>query len=170
MLFRSGSLMNYAHCGVYLMVALFGNPNSVKCIGNRTAAGVDGQGIIMCKYDEMDSVIQYSSICNSNIQSEIQGEKGSILIENISGGTILKIKYNDGSEEVIYKGIDKSEMYYGINEFVKLLLSKELESTINTYRNTQVTMEIVDESRKQIGLVYPQDKMSALKGKNISHK
>jgi scyllo-inositol 2-dehydrogenase (NADP+) len=48
-------------------------------------------------------------------------------------------------------------MYYEAKEFIELIEKGEMESNINTYENSLVTMEIMDEVRKQIGVRFPAD-------------
>lgn len=53
--------------------------------------GVKGSAIL--DYEDMDGVILYSKIANSNILSEIQGEKGSIIIDKINQQLIKNIHH-----------------------------------------------------------------------------
>ena len=48
-------------------------------------------------------------------------------------------------------------IYFAVKEFMKSLGEGKKESDINTLENTLIVMEIMDEVRKQIDLVYPAD-------------
>jgi hypothetical protein len=51
------------------------------------------------------------------------------------------------------------EYFYEIKEFIDLILGKKQESGINSWNNSLVTMEIIEEIRKQSGIVYPADRV-----------
>lgn len=142
---------------IYPLINLFGMPESIKANGTMLDSGVDGQGTIILKYKDMDAVIMYSKIAASVIQSEIQGEYGSIVMEKINMLDDIKISYRDGKIEDISKPQLKDSMYYEISEFLNLIQESKLQSDINTFRLSLQVMEIMDEVRKQIGLIYPAD-------------
>lgn len=48
-------------------------------------------------------------------------------------------------------------MYYEVEEFVNLVEQGQKESDMNTYERSYVTMQVMDQIRKQIGLVFPND-------------
>jgi hypothetical protein len=48
-------------------------------------------------------------------------------------------------------------MFYEVQEFINLILSGQKESGTNSLSVSLATMEIMDEVRKQIGLVDPTD-------------
>lgn len=52
---------------------------------------------------------------------------------------------------------DKDEYYYEVAEFINLILSGRRESEINSHAHSLITLEIIDEVRKQLGVVYPAD-------------
>ena len=52
---------------------------------------------------------------------------------------------------------DKDEYYYEVAEFINLVLSGKRESEINSLDNSLITLEIIDEVRRQLGIVYPAD-------------
>ena len=153
----NGALMDIGVYCIYPMVALFGKPESIKAQAYMLETGVDGDGSILFKYGNFDGVIQYSKIANSYLPSEIQGEEGSILIEKINTFKKVTIKYRDGSEEVISHGQEEYDMCYEIQEFISLIQNNMRESKINSHNNSLRVIEIMEEARKQIGLVYLAD-------------
>ena len=52
---------------------------------------------------------------------------------------------------------EKDEYYYEVAEFINLVLAGQRESTINSHANSLITIEIIDEIRRQLGVVYPAD-------------
>ena len=53
---------------------------------------------------------------------------------------------------------DKDEYYYEVAEFMDLVLSGRRESLVNSHENSLITLEIIDEVRRQLGIVYPADR------------
>ncbi|CAH0207451.1 1,5-anhydro-D-fructose reductase [Peribacillus sp. Bi96] len=157
--FSSGSLMDLGIYVLYPLVALFGKPNKVQASGTLLESGVDGQGTILLSYDEMEAVVMFSKITESNQPSEIQGELGSILISKISGPQAVDIQYRDGTAENVSVKQDMPSMYYEAKEFVELIQQGKKESDINSFSNSLLTMEIMDEARRQIGTVFPADRL-----------
>jgi scyllo-inositol 2-dehydrogenase (NADP+) len=155
--FSNGSMMDIGIYCLYPMVVLFGKPDSVKANGLLLESGVDGEGSILLDYEDKDAVVMYSKISNSYVPSEIQGENGSILIDHIQDMSKIEIRYKDGSTEDITVKQDKPKMYYEAKEFMDLVKNDELESKVNSHANSLAVMEIMDEARKQIGLVFPAD-------------
>ena len=154
----NGALMDIGVYTIYPMVALFGKPASIKADAYMLKTGVDGEGSIVFNYDEMMGAVQYSKISNSYIPSEIQGEEGSIIIEQINSFNKIIIRYRDGREEVISnEQFEKESMFYEVEEFIKIIKEGKRESEINSHENSIHTIEIMDEVRKQIGLVYLAD-------------
>ncbi|GLC90464.1 Gfo/Idh/MocA family protein [Lysinibacillus piscis] len=153
----NGALMDIGIYCIYPLVALFGKPLDIKATGLLLETGVDGEGSIVLKYEDMEAVIMYSKITNSALPSEIQGENGNIKIDKINTPEHVEIYYRDGAVENITQPQRSNSMYYEIKEFIKLIQAGKRESAINSYENSLTVMEIMDEVRKQIGVVYPSD-------------
>jgi predicted dehydrogenase len=122
-------------------------------------SGVDGEGSILMRYEDMEAVVMYSKISNSYLPAEIQGETGSIIIDKINKPEKVEIRYRNGSIEDITKDQGRNTMYYEIKEFIDLAENGGLESDLNSHRHSMVAMEIMQEARKQIGLVFPADEV-----------
>ncbi|MBU9710447.1 Gfo/Idh/MocA family protein [Evansella tamaricis] len=161
--FSNGSLMDIGIYCVYPLVTLFGEPNSVSAAGIKLESGVDGQGSILLSYEcGMDATIIFSKIANSNLPSEIQGENGNIVIDKIHTPEHVEIHYKDGTVEDITVPQRNESMYYEVKEFIDLIKNNVLESTINTYERTFTTAKLLEESRKQMGIVYPADEKARM--------
>ena len=155
--FSNGSLMDIGIYCVYPVVTLFGEPKEIAAKGVRLESGVDGEGSLLLQYDQMDAVMMYSKITNSYVPSEIQGENGCILLDQMNTPRKVEIRYRDGSIEDISEPQEENGMYYEIEEFIRLLQNKQYESTVNTYENTLTTAKILEEARKQMNIVFPAD-------------
>lgn len=153
----NGSLMDIGVYCLYPMVALFGEPLEVKANAFMLESGVDGEGTVLATYKDLIGVSMFSKITNSSLPSEIQGEKGSIVIGKLSDIEDIKIVYHDGTEEVIATDQRKETMYYEIKAFIDTWKTGKLENETNSWDTSLQTMKLLDESRRQIGLVFPAD-------------
>lgn len=156
--YSNGSLMDIGVYCIYPSVVFFGQPNEVKATGYLLSSGVDGEGSLLLKYDEMESVIFHSKITDSSLPSEIQGEYGTMIIDKLNPPERVEIQYRDGSNEVFQEQQLKNSMYYEVDEFIHLIKNNRVESNVNSYDKSLITSEIMEEARKQIGLEYPADR------------
>ncbi|MFD1952860.1 Gfo/Idh/MocA family protein [Paenibacillus thailandensis] len=156
--FSNGALMDLGIYCLYPLVACFGAPKAVKATAVMLESGVDGEGSILLEYDDMEAVVAYSKITNSHLPSEIQGENGNMLIDRISEPGDIRIEYRDGRVETLGTPGDRPIMSYELDHFVQLVLEGKTESPVNSFANSMATMRIMDEARRQFGLVYPADK------------
>jgi predicted dehydrogenase len=155
--FANGSLMDLGVYCLYPLITLFGEPKEVKATAIMLDSGVDGEGNVLLKYDDKDAVVMYSKITNSYLPSEIQGEKGSMIIDKIHTPEKVEIHYNNGTVEPLTVDQSHPAMYYEVKEFIELINQGKTESTTNSYDNSYITMKVLDKVRDEIGLVYPND-------------
>lgn len=164
--YANGAMMDIGIYTVYPMVVLFGRPEKIDASGILLSSGVDGQGAVNFTYGGMNATVLYSKIADSSLPTEIQGEEGNILLDRIN--IIKKVTYTPRSQPAAGRGprpiaedisihTDKDEYYYEIAEFIDLILSGQRESSVNTHENSLITLEIIDEVRRQLGIVYPGD-------------
>lgn len=155
--FSNGSLMDIGIYCIYPLVALFGKPEEIKATGFKLESGVDGEGSMVLKYPDMDAVIMFSKITDSSLPSEIQGEDGNLVIDRISNPEKVELHYRNGVREDLTRDQLSDTMYYEAVEFINLIQSGKTESEENSFANSMATMEILDEARRQIGVIYPTD-------------
>ena len=153
----NGAIMDIGVYCIAPMVNLFGMPKTIKANGIMLRTGVDGEGSIVFGYDDMDGAVIYSKISNSYIPSEIQGEEGNIIIDRVNGFNNVKILYRDGREEDLTLEQNNADMCYEVEEFINLIKSGEKESKINTLQISRDVIAVIEEARKQIGVIYPAD-------------
>ncbi|RKN84009.1 Gfo/Idh/MocA family protein [Paenibacillus ginsengarvi] len=156
-IYSNGSLVDLGIYCIYPLVVLFGKPDRVQANAVMLESGVDGEGSLLLSYPGMEAVIQYSKIANSSLPSEIQGEDGLISIAKISQMESVDIRFRDGREQSVTREQAANTMVYEVDEFIRLIREGRLESEVNSHRHSLWTMEIMDEARRQIGLVYPAD-------------
>jgi predicted dehydrogenase len=153
----NGALPDIGVYTIYPMVVLFGRPRNIKAAGFKLSSGVDGEGSIVFDYPDMDAAVLYSKIANSSLPTEIQGEDGNIVFDRINIISEVNLHFRDGRKELLSHPAQQNEYYYEVKEFIDIVLSGRQESTINSWENSLATMEIMDEIRRQLGVVYPAD-------------
>ncbi|KAB2333429.1 Gfo/Idh/MocA family protein [Bacillus mesophilum] len=155
--FSNGSLMDIGVYTIYPLVRLFGKPKEIQASCIKLDTGVDGQGSIIMKYDDKEAVVFFSKIADSNLPAEIQGEKGSIMIDRISSPQKAGIVLRGGDAQDLTVSQTFDPMYYETKAFIDLIKNGETESKINSFKTSLEVLEIMDEARKQMGIVFPAD-------------
>ncbi|MFD2332363.1 Gfo/Idh/MocA family protein [Cohnella sp. GCM10020058] len=153
----NGALMDLGIYCLYPAICWFGRPLEVKASGVMLESGADGEGSLLLRYADMEAVVMYSKITNSYAPSEIQGEEGSILIDQISQPERVRVRYRDGREEELSAPQSEHSMVYELQAFVNLVREGKPESEINTHERMIAVLDVMDEARRQIGIIYPAD-------------
>lgn len=156
----NGSLMDIGVYCVHPMVKLFGKPDGITAAGIKLHNGVDGMGTIVAWYEKQEMLVEliYSKITDSVLPTQIQGENGCMLIEEIYNANRLRIRYRDKSwEEIQVEKMDPgNNMCYEIEAFIRAAESGEGAKEHNQYSIWE--MQVMDEARRQMGIVFPADK------------
>lgn len=153
----NGAVMDLGVYTIYPMVVLFGRPKKISATGLKLFTGADGQGSVNFEYEGMDATVMYSKIADSSLPTEIQGEEGTITVDRINIINKVTLKKRGGEETIISTPNPTHEYYFEVAEFIDLIQKNERESTINSLENSLITIEIIDEIRKQLEIIYPAD-------------
>lgn len=162
----NGAMMDIGVYTVYPMVVLFGRPNKISASGVVLSTGTDGQGAVNFEYEGMNATILYSKIANSSLPTEIEGEDGNFMLDKIN--QINRVTWQARPVASSGKGpltpvedisavTDKDEYYYEVAEFINLVQARKLESEVNSHENSLITIEIIDEVRRQLGVSFLAD-------------
>lgn len=163
----NGAIMDIGVYTIYPMVVLFGRPNKIDASGIVLHSGADAQGSINFTFDRMNASVLYSKIADSHLPTEIQGESGNLLLDRIN--TISRVQFiprlpavRGGNKEIaapidITAATNHDEYFYEASEFIDLVIDGRKESIVNSHNNSLITMEIIDEVRRQLGVVFPAD-------------
>ena len=129
----NGAMMDLGVYTVYPLVVLFGRPKRISATGLKLSTGVDGQGAVNFEYENLNATVLYS---------------------------IREVKFipKGGQIQDLSVLASHNEYYYEIAEFIDLIERRLCESTINSHDHSLATLEIIDEVRKQSGIIYPADK------------
>ncbi|WP_215141220.1 Gfo/Idh/MocA family protein [Exiguobacterium qingdaonense] len=155
--FSNGSLMDL---GVYLLgpaLKLFGQPNDVQASGVKLESGVDGSGTVILSYDDLDVVVMHSKIHATSAPSEIIGEKGRIIIDDIATCNEVRLELRDGTSEII-SDAQNAPMSYEIEAFVRAIEAGTLENGAHSADDMVRLADLMTTVRKQVSVIYPADK------------
>jgi len=154
----NGATMDIGVYTIYPMVALFGKPATIHVTGTKLSSGVDGQAAVNFTYPNgMIATVLYGKIADSTLPTEIQGESGTIKLDRINIISDVLFINRKGESKTIRPETKNHEYYYEISEFIDIIQSGQKESTINSLTNTLITMEIMDEIRNQLKVLFPAD-------------
>lgn len=154
----NGAVMDIGVYTIYPMVVLFGRPKKIDATGILLPTGVDGQGAVNFEYEGMNATVLYSKIANSSLPTEIQAEDITLVADRINIINKVTVRQRGSTVDMeISTPHHSDEYYFEIAEFISLVQERKLESEINSLENSLITIEIIDEIRKQLGVVYPAD-------------
>lgn len=152
----NGALMDIGSYCVHFMAALFGKPESIQSCSLKLSNGADGAGTILAQYQGMQAELIYSKITDSRLPSQIQGEEGSMVIQEVSNPRKAVIYSRRGEQEVLEISSIDTDMTYEIREFLRLIQEKQYDHPY--LRNSRLEMEIIDQVRRQQGIIFPADR------------
>lgn len=171
-----GALMDIGIYPIYPMVSLFGRPRGIKAevttcevpvrLDRKEWKRIDLQGSVIFEYDGMSASVIYSKIADSNLRTEISCDKGIISLDQIHICRHAKMTKRgaptsgraSGPDAVdISVPVDADEYLCEFREFIDVLESGRIESSVNSLETSLATAEILDEIRRQAGVVFPTD-------------
>ena len=158
----AGALRDVGVYTIYPLVSLFGRPSEVtgRLTTVKTDEGdADVYGTACLKYEDMDAVLTWSKAYDSFQPTEIAGEKGNLVLDEIHIARKADVLFIGKRENVgdyvnaadIYVSASKSEglpfneYYYEFKEFADLVEEGRTESASNSLETSLITLEIMDE-------------------------
>lgn len=151
----AGALRDVGIYTLYPMVSLFGKPETVHADITTfpTPEGpVDVHGSLSFKYPEMTATLTYSKICDSFVPTEIAGEKGNLLLDEVHIARKAQIiphgapSSGQGPKakgETLSESLPRNEYFYEFKEFADVLESGRRESSVNSLETSLTVLEII---------------------------
>ena len=168
--FGNGALMDIGIYPLYLAIDLFGLPTAITGQCYKLPTGVDGYGDVLLNYISPDSDneqadlqahICYSKLSNGSNICEIQGEKGHLIWQHSSLFNEVTLHLNDGSCQTLTLAKTDNRMTYELNHFIDLIENGKCESSVNSWQLSQQVLTVIEQARKQQGIIYPADQAAA---------
>ena len=138
----------------------------VEASGRKGWKRVDLQGSVIFEYEGMSATVLYSKIADSHLCTEISCDRGILSLDQIHicrhaemtrRGAPTSGRSSGPSAVDISVPADADEYLCEFREFIDVLESGCLESSVNSLETSLVTAEILDEIRHQAGVVFPDD-------------
>jgi predicted dehydrogenase len=153
----AGALRDVGVYTIYPLVALFGRPSKVH--GNlhtlRTDEGIaDTHGTAFLEYEGMDAVLTWSKSYDSFQPTEIAGENGNLVLDEIHIARKAEIVPHavptsglgpKAARTIISEGLGHNEYYYEFKEFADIIEKGMKESAVNTLETSLTVLEIIDQ-------------------------
>lgn len=158
--YAAGALMDMGVYAVEPIAELFGMPEKIYAEAELIRGGADGEGRIAATYADKKVILCYSKINDLKRESVFGGSKGRLIVDDIANPEKIIIEYADGREEIVRDAdrIDLENMKYEIQYFADAVHEKK---DVRYYEEvSRITMKIMDEARKQCGIVFPADEVS----------
>lgn len=145
----NGAFMDMGVYPVSLLLQLFGEPVDIMAKAVFLPGSIDGQGTMICSYPDMTATLQWSKITQGYIQSDIQGEAGSIIIDKVSKPTELTLILRDGTKEVYETLSGNPVMYYELCDFIAQINGEEMPWFNH---NSLLEASLMEKARTEMGI------------------
>lgn len=155
-----GTLEDIGIYTTYPAAALFGEPESISSSFHRmdTACGpVTLQGNIILEYKGMSANLSFSKIVDAHVPTEICGEKGNIILDNIHNCRKAEFAAHAApsagrgplaTRETIREGLEEDDYFYEFKEFIDVIEAGRIESEINSHMVSLINARIMDAARR----------------------
>lgn len=147
-----GALLDLGVYAIRYCYELFGMPETIQCEGDMHA--VDYAEEIKFKYPDFQAEMHISMTEEAGNFFEIKGTKGSISVPKFNSAKQATLR-TDGKEEIF----EMEGLLYGTqfsNVAAEIRAGKK-EGEMIPAKSTVEVMSLLDECRRQMGLVYPQE-------------
>ncbi|EDB1282740.1 Gfo/Idh/MocA family oxidoreductase [Listeria monocytogenes] len=120
--FSGGSIVDLGVYPLYSAITLFGEPVKATYFATKLPTGVDGLGPIILEYTTFNITIIQGKNSQSFLPSEIYGQKGTLIVDPLTG--IEKITFYDNAtkEETELAGsVVANDMQFEAAEFARII-------------------------------------------------
>lgn len=140
-----GALNDLGVYCIHAMVTLFGVPEAVSAASVALPTGVDGAGSITARYGGLVVDLAYSKITTSRTPSEIQGEEGTLVIDDVAGPRVVELVRRDGTRDRREIAAGPESLVGEVERFVALVAGGE--DAAHDHVLTEQTLRIIAEVR-----------------------
>ena len=153
----NGALMDIGVYCVHPLVRLFGLPSRVEGNALLLDNGLDGEGTILLNYPDMLAELVYSKITDSHIPSQIQGERGCMVLDRIEDTREITLILRDGTREKISIEKPANNMVYEAETWCRLIASGDAQETEREMGYTLQELKVMDMARERMGIRFQAD-------------
>jgi predicted dehydrogenase len=138
----------------YLTLYLFGEPVDTLYKPVKLSNGIDGLGTMIFNYDDHIVVTSSSKVSATHLMNEVQGEDGTIVFDDISDPTYIKV-INDKVLEFKFDA-DIDLMIDEVNVFVEAIKNNNQNFFEDSIKKSKNVLEILERSRRQNSIIFPE--------------
>jgi predicted dehydrogenase len=152
----NAAIMDMGCYCVHGIVTLFGKPDTVAAHAVHLPGGFEAEGIVLMGYPSFTAEAVYSKISRQIAPTTLLGEDGAILLDDINHIRRVWFQPRIGEpEDLGYREKLPNNMMYELREFCGYVDRGEQPTARN--EASILTMEILDEARRQTGTHFPAD-------------
>jgi predicted dehydrogenase len=153
--YSGGALVDLGVYPLFLAIGLFGEPNKVTYYPVILRSGVDGSGTLVLEYQDFVCTILCSKISDSVLPCEIQGEKGTFVLEDAA--PISEIKFIDchtKESEIFSVAQEEKDMVYECIKFAEIIETNNSHEYEKLKEWSRKVMRVTEEARKQNNIIF----------------
>ena len=151
----NGALMDLGCYCIYILLRLFGKPQTIQSSAVKLSNGIDGAGAFLAGYEGMTAMLSYSKVCDTYNFCEIQGELGNLQFRDPASLKEVYLTKRGQEPERIITPMAEPDMLYELQEFINYV--KNPEGLDIHHRYSVDAMGIMDKVRQQCGIIFPAD-------------
>ena len=152
-----GALLDMGIYSLFTVLYLLGSPKSIKAAGTIGATGVDTNCSMSLYYDNDTFASIYTSLlAETDSTTTIFCEKGDIhLGQYVYAPEKITLSPLNGPKEEVSVAVYGNLYNYEAAELINCLENGKIQSDHWSWNDSIMLMDVMDEIRKQIGLIYP---------------
>jgi predicted dehydrogenase len=153
-----GALLDIGIYPLFFAVYLFGMPSKVESKAELAPTGVDQNCQVNLTFTSgVTADLWFTLTENTPVEARIKGDLGEIILPN-RWYQPVNVFANVGQEpeETVIDFVGNGYNYQAL-EVQKCLGEGAIESSIWSHQNSLKLMQLMDQIRQQIGLIYPED-------------
>ena len=155
--YAGGCLMDINFYNVLLNVMLFGKPEVVTYHANLYPGLADTSGSVVMEYEEFVSTNAGAKDTWGVNFFQIEGEQGYIYIENGSNAIKSVRVVTKTTDETYNEQQTPDRWFYEIQEVTRILMEEDWEGMLERLEKTLATVEVMETTRKEAGILFPGD-------------
>ena len=153
----NGGIMDMGCYCLHAMVRLFGAPERVRADCFKLSNGFDGGGIVLLRYPGFVAEAIYSKVSRQVAPTTLLGEDGAILLDDINHIRRIWLQPRQGeARDLPYREKLPNNMMYELSHFCAMVSGDMDPAPWNRW--SQITLEVMDAARADMGVVFPADR------------
>jgi len=163
-----GAILDLGVYPVSFVVDLLGAPSEVKAVGRLTETGVDGHVSMVLGYggdggdrrdsDKVIALVDTTLWTKTPTVAIVSGTTGSIELEgDFYSPGVVRLRDGDKARSVVeeWDGSVDNGFQFEAAEVARCVAEGKHESERMTWDSSRAVMAVMDEARRQVGVVYP---------------